>query len=243
MQENNKPVKKKRHKITKTIVLTVIICFVFAIGYVAYMQKDNINALKYATSYSEQEIESKLIENNDILNEEIRKISDIEYEELSEKDRENLKNGTLTAEDAVEIIAQKSFNKTEVNNEHNQLSEPDKAENIQLSNVEGLLAQIYVAKAEFLNSIDSLVSQVKSEWTSLDSSEKTTARKKDMISKYTSIGKNLENQCDANMETLLAQLEAELAKTGGDMSIATTIRNTYTEEKSLRKAELISKYF
>ena len=57
----------------------------------------------------------------------------------------------------------------------------------------------------------------------------------------TRFSNSLMSQCDGRVATLLGELESELRAAGGDLSIITTIKNAYENEKNLKKAYYMSK--
>ena len=52
----------------------------------------------------------------------------------------------------------------------------------------------------------------------------------------------LEGECDAQMDSLLSQINDELVRTGGDTSVVSQIKTAYQNEKSLTKSALMDKY-
>ena len=53
---------------------------------------------------------------------------------------------------------------------------------------------------------------------------------------------SLEAECDRMFTALLKDLRSALSKAGIDQALANEIRNYYASEKSLLKAQLMSKY-
>ena len=53
---------------------------------------------------------------------------------------------------------------------------------------------------------------------------------------------SLESSCDAEVNTLLDSLKAELTAIGADTSIIGTIRSAYNNEKQLKRSYYMSKY-
>ena len=57
-----------------------------------------------------------------------------------------------------------------------------------------------------------------------------------MVKRYLATGLDMEKQCDAQIEAIIIRLEAALRDSGGDLSVAQTVYDTYVNEKSLKKA-------
>ena len=64
-----------------------------------------------------------------------------------------------------------------------------------------------------------------------------------MAEKCMSMGNALEVECDAEMEALIEELRASLVASGQSTAIISEIRATYEEEKRLKKAALIDRYY
>jgi len=80
---------------------------------------------------------------------------------------------------------------------------------------------------------------VKSEYAAMPAEKKNLVGKKELVSKHMGVALGLMNQCDAKVEALIAELETELKKIGGDTSIIRTIKNAYENEKALKKAQYL----
>lgn len=104
------------------------------------------------------------------------------------------------------------------------------------SRVDEIIAQMYVLRSGYMGQLDGLVVQGWREYIRGEIS------KQGAISKYIGIGNSLEGQCDAQMESLLSELQTELVRIGGDTGLIGQIRQTYQSQKSIKKAEMIAKY-
>lgn len=104
------------------------------------------------------------------------------------------------------------------------------------SRVDEIIAQIYVLRSGYVGQLDGLVVQG---WREYKHGE---ISKQGAITKYIGIGNSLEGQCDAQLESLLGELQTELVRTGGDIGLIGQIRQTYQSQKSIKKAEMIAKY-
>ena len=102
-----------------------------------------------------------------------------------------------------------------------------------------LLARVYLLRSSFTGQIDGLVEQAKAEVIASGNKDNVFA----LASKFIGMGNSLEAQCDAQMESLLGEISAELQRTGGDTGIVGEIRSAYENEKSIKKAALLDKYY
>ncbi|MBR2500199.1 MAG: hypothetical protein IKB60_03880 [Clostridia bacterium] len=62
------------------------------------------------------------------------------------------------------------------------------------------------------------------------------------IEAYTGRAVALEQQCDAEMENIIKEIEAELKKTSSGTELISEIRALYASEKEIKKSQLLSKY-
>lgn len=102
-----------------------------------------------------------------------------------------------------------------------------------------LLARVYLLRSSFTGQIDGLVEQAKAEVIASGNKDNAFA----LASKFIGMGNSLEAQCDSQMESLLGEISAELQRTGGDKGIVGEIRSAYENEKSIKKAALLDKYY
>lgn len=106
-----------------------------------------------------------------------------------------------------------------------------------------VIAEIYLLKAEFLNSIDDLIAAGQEERLAIPKPERTLSVKLNMAAKYAGLGNALEKDCDKQMEALLSELEGLLKLAKSDTTIPAQIRAIYNEEKAIKKARLMDSYW
>ena len=215
--------------------ILVGILIVLAIGIVLLVkwQWNNILALHYATSYSQEELQQLRSENEKLVQEVYKQFPDVDLSRLPEEASELLQNGELSSETAVAILTGKI---TWEDYQDQEKPVGEQSSSASASRVDDIIARIYVLRSGYVGKLDSLVSQALEEYRS------GSVSKTDLISKYVGIGYGLEGECNTKMEALLSELSAELSKTGGDFSLVDTVRRTYQSEKSIKKAEMIAKY-
>lgn len=106
----------------------------------------------------------------------------------------------------------------------------------QSSQLQTLIAKLYVLRSTYIGKLDALVAQAKKEYYA------DKSRKSELEGKYLRLGSSMEKECDAQMETLISQIHAELIRTGGDLGLIDEIRAVYAQEKSAKKAALFAQY-
>ena len=108
--------------------------------------------------------------------------------------------------------------------------------------VDGLLAEIYLLRATYLNAIDRLLADAKAEYRALPKAERTAAARLRFADRVIADGATLEAACDEKMDAILAEMKTLLLEQGGRTEILAEIRTAYLEQKRLKKAELYNHY-
>lgn len=230
---------KKKRRLGLRITLAVLLVLVIGISGVAYWQWNTIQAVVDSQKYSSEERRIRLNEQETaLLNRISEELPEIQVKPLSEEDAKLLQDGEMTPEEAVSLITGKPVKHPEENPKANVQPQVPEAVETETSNLENLLAQIYVLKASFNGQLESMVAQAKQD--AINGKGQVT--KTNIAKKYIGRAAGLEGQCDSKMESLLSQIEAELKKTGGDTGIVNEIRAAYMAEKSAKKAELMDRY-
>ncbi|MBO5364800.1 MAG: hypothetical protein J6A56_04995 [Clostridia bacterium] len=229
---SQKPKKKKG----KMIALIVILVFAVGIGILAWVQANNLKALRLFR-YTQEERQNLLNQNEEAIHAMLETLPVEPLSPLTEEQEAMLQRGEITEEEALQMIMgnlvgkkpeTETPSKTVVKNEDNK-------------KLQELLARVYLLRSTFTGKLDGLVGEAKSEYIA----QKKATGKADKVtigSRYISKGLALESECDGQMEALLGEIEAELARSGGDTSIISQIRSVYNNEKSIKKANLLSRY-
>lgn len=239
---------KKRRKL-KIFLIVLAVILAFIAGLIIW-QWNNVNSFIYFLRYSEDDLNKMMDDNKNELNTALSSVNIVVPRELTEEEINALEEGIITEEDAVEIslgittleekIQKKDTeNTTGANTENNVSSQPASKEQ---EGASYLIAQLYVLKSSYMSKLDGLEAQAKSEYASTPAEQRTAAWKSSMMSKYAGKASALEGECDAKVESLIAQIKEELSKTGGDTSIINTIRSTYENEKQIKKAHYMNTY-
>ncbi len=225
-----KPKKKRKWP---WILLAIVLILAVAITVLVKWQWNNIMAIHYATSYSAEDLEKMREENDRLIQQLCEEISQVDLSRLPEEAQELLQSGELSEEKAVAVLTgQVSWEEAKED-----ISAPvEPTQNNQVSKVDDIIAQIYVLRSGYVGKLDGLVTQAYKEY------KKGGITKQDLINRYVSIGYGLEAECDGKMESLLSDLTNELSRTGGDLALVDSVRQTYYSEKSIKKAEMIAKY-
>lgn len=224
------------------VLLSVLIVIVILVSAVAVMQRDNISAAIKAFSYTEAEIDNMVKESKEKLESEIaRKLPNM-VSDFTAEEEAKIMSGEMTLEDAVKLkkeeleTKKKSVGVTEATASA-AVSTDEKTAEIASAKI----IEFYSLKAYYLGQLGQLEAKVIADYAALPDSKKNLVGKKEVAGKYMSVATSLLAQCDARVAALLGELENEINAVGGDLSIITTIKNAYENEKNLKKAYYMSK--
>lgn len=104
-----------------------------------------------------------------------------------------------------------------------------------------LIARAYVLREEFSLEMDRMQEEALAELVAIPLEQRTSSRVAPLVQKYLKRGMALEEECDREMDIIVSEMEQLLRKNGQDLSVVNTIKYTYANEKSLKKAWYMSK--
>ena len=99
-----------------------------------------------------------------------------------------------------------------------------------------IVAEIYVMREEYIALLDEMMARARAEYSAKPKSERTHSKLVKWASGYVSEAANLEKECDARMDAVLARVKALAEKYGEDTDIVDTLAYFYAEEKSIQKS-------
>ena len=248
---------KKRRKHTGLIVLALLLA---ALAALAYWQRNNIAALlAYTSAGSQEEIEQQMQQNQQAIDKAVEENPDIVVRDLTEEEKQALRDGTLTQEEVAERLTGGAAEETP--KEEKPAEQPPKQEETpkqetpeaeqpkqekpagqqpeeseyqkQLSAV---VAKVYVLREKFTIELDNLQAEAVAAYKALPEEEREGSKLIDFAKKYVLRAAELEKECDAEMDAIVAELDALVSANNGDYSVIDTVIETYASEKSLKKA-------
>lgn len=143
---------------------------------------------------------------------------------------ENEKKDEIDEKNEIAVIGKPS--NTEKNEKNEENIKDDRAEVI----ISKYVSRLYNLESKYIGEIENVVSLAKSDAKSKGLTKKDTSQLLAVGAKYTENINALEASCDAEVETIISNLSYELSSIGADMSIISTIRTAYSNEKSLKRA-------
>lgn len=238
-------------KVWKKILIVLLVLLAILAG-LAFWQRDNLQALRDAAQYTPEELEEKLGENQQAMQDAVDAYPDIFVRPITEEERQALLDGTLTREELLDNLLGSLGGLTEngkvpggqngTNSGSSAApSEPQKpADNAYQQELSGYVAEIYVLQAEYTGQLESMFAAAKAEYLALPEDQRTQSNKASIASKYLSMASGLEGQCDAKMDGIVSSMESLIRANNGDMSLVDTVVYTYANEKSLKKSWYMS---
>lgn len=110
------------------------------------------------------------------------------------------------------------------------------------SKVEAILARFYALRNSYTAQLEGIRSDAYAQYKALPKEERGTAAKIRLGKAAVARATALESQCDAKVNALLKELRAALKEAGMSEELVNDVRYYYASEKSLLKAQYMSKY-
>lgn len=241
-------------KTWKKVLCGLLLALALPAAALAVWQRENISALLQAQKYTQEELEEKLAENSRAIQEAVASVPEITVRELTDDERQGLRDGTLGKEEIVrqmlDVGGTGESEPPSVPDATNAPSpqEEQKAGQAQPSASEdyrqrlsALIAEVYVLREEYTISLENMESAAKSDYQAIPVEKRTKKALANLTGTYLSKGSALEKECDGKMDAIVAEMEELITENQGDMNLVDTVVYTYADEKSLKKAWYMSK--
>ena len=248
-----------------SLILAIIIILISAL---VWWQFDNIKSVYYWYKYDNQNVSEMIESKNNEVSKYIKDKSNLNVRPSTEIEQKLHQEKILSDDELVDVLTGKtdvknmfgqdinlddsknfvdetgnSITKEELEKSKQETVEDTKKQN-STQKASECVARMYVLKSNFESSLAALSEEAKADYISVPL-EQRRGRKAEVVKKIYSRAVALEKECDAQVDIVLAELEDTLKKSGEDMSIVDKIRQSYSEEKSLKKAyylNLFNKY-
>ena len=234
------------------LALFIILITLFAaVDVLVWWQWDNIAPIINGLRYSTAELEEKLAQNDQGIKDAVATIPEVVVRDITDEERQALRDGTLSPEELVQNIVAGEGEQTEpeppkapdsdTQPQPQQPQQPQRPAKTpeQLAyeqEISEIIAKVYVLREEFLGKLDALMAEALAEYRAMTPEQRSAGNLASFASSYLNKGLDMERECDARIEEIVAELETLLQENNGDLSIAQTVYDTYLEEKSLKKA-------
>lgn len=247
----------------KTILCAALVLLAVSLAGLAWWQRENLKAVKDATQHTSEELEEKLSANQRMIQETVKAAPEITVREVTEEERQALRDGAMTQEELVERLLDTAVPETPSEGEVSPASgeaalpagqqppaqepavpvaeEPPKpVKTTYQKELSALIARVYVLREEYTLALDNMYASAKAEYKALPTEKRTKTNLAKMAGGYLSKASALEKECDGKMDEIVSAMEALIKENNGDMSLVDTVVYTYANEKSLKKSWYLS---
>ena len=235
----------------KTILCTILVLLAVSLAGLFWWQRDNLKAIHAATQHTSAELEEKLEENQQMIEEAVRSASEVTVREVTEEERQALRDGSMTQEQLMERLTGSGGGEP---------SQPDAESAVPASRPESSgKTDAPVAKTDTpaagekseqsaessyqkeLSALDTMYADAKAEYLALPAEKRTTTQLAKMAKGYLSRANALEKECDGKMDEVIRAMETLIRDNNGDLTLVDTVVYTYANEKSLKKSWYMAK--
>jgi len=249
------------------ILLTVLVVLAAGVTAVGIWQKNNLEALRQFSQYTQGELETQLAENDqyvkDLLNEALNAAQQVDRDNASKPEMPPAQSGTADAP-PVQIspapsVPEPSPTVPDASAASDTASQtPSAPEPVQPtptpapdaptvpsgpsyeSQLQALVDRVYQLRQSYLQQLDALQAEAAVEYHAILDSQGGTKALMSFVSRYLSRGTSLERECDRKMDALVQELTALQKQYGQDLELVDAVKYTYAQEKSLKKAWYMS---
>lgn len=234
----------------KTILCTILVLLAVSLAGLFWWQRDNLKAIHAATQHTSAELEEKLEENQQMIQEAVKAAGEVTVGEITEEDRQAFRDGSMTQEQLVERLTnggegeprEEPASTSRPESDGTPPPEPPKpAENTYQKELSALIARVYVLREEYTLALDTMYADAKAEYLALPAEKRTKTHLLKMARGYLSRAFALEKECDGKMDEIVHAMEKLLRENDGDLGLVDTVVYTYANEKSLKKSWYMSK--
>lgn len=248
--------------------MAVLILAVIALlmGALAWRFRNEIAAFNISRQYSTQELEDQLAGNDQTIRDAVDASSDVTVRAPTDEEREALRSGSMTQEELVErltggVSAEQSTSQTPTETQPSaettkptetpapsaeatkpaETKQTTAAQTAYQQQLSALIARVYVLREEYVNALEDMETAARADYKALPESQRTGKKLASLVSGYLAEATELEKECDAKMDAVIAEMETLISANNGDMTLTDTVFNTYVNEKSLKKAWYMSR--
>ena len=204
--------KKKRRLVPFFLCLPAL----FAVAFFAWRQRNNLCAVVHFLSCSREELEHQLEQNRQVIRDAVGSDLMAVIAPITDCEQAAPENGEPAREPLPD-----------------QPGEPGKEEDAAYQQaLEDILARVYLLQEEYTAALENLQKEAAAAFRQLDAGTSKT----EFAKKYLDAAVVLEQDCDQKMDTLVAELEDLQKANKKILDLVETLKFTYANEKSLKKA-------
>jgi len=231
---------KEKMKTWKKVVLICLAVFFVACIALAIWQWNNIKAFYYfATIDSNEEIQQRITEQKIEREKIVSQYIDGTVRDFTEQEEKMITDGEMSVEEATQIIQEEFEKSAEKSSSSSKNSSSKQKKEIDKFIADNII-QLYSYKAYYLGQLGQIEKSAKKDYVALPAKDRTFVSKQAIVDKYLGTANALLIECDGKVEAIMNSIEKKLKENGMDTSIVGQIKDSYEEEKALKKAYYMS---
>lgn len=236
--------KKTKMKTWKKVVLISLgVIFVAIIALVVW-QWNNFKAFYYfATIDTKEEIVQKIDEQKKEREQIVSDYIEGTVRDFTEEEEKKISDGEMTVEEATKLITDdfKTSAREANDSGKNKTSSVSPAKKKELDDfIASNIIQLYSYKAYYLGQLGQIEKSAKADYIALPNKDRTLVSKQAIVDKYLGVANALLVECDSKVSSIMSSIEKKLKENNMDTSIVGQIKDSYEEEKALKKAYYMS---
>lgn len=194
-------------------------------------QWDNVQALRYASGASEEQIAEDMKKNQQEFAAAAAEYG-LKDVSISEEEAEALSQGIISVDEMAQQILQRTENAASSGSSGGDPSNDPE--------IQRLIASVYALRSSYTSQLNGLLASVKSEYAALAPEAQTGTARRSIVSKAISSASAMEGTCDGQVASIVSSMRSRLKELGQDDSLADRVMSAYQQEKKLRKASYMS---
>lgn len=220
------------------ILLVIILAFIIAVAGILLWQRKNIESILMGVAQNSEQIEQKRNENQETLVGDVNDYMDTPAREMTEEEIGQIERGETTAAEVYQKIFEEKNKETENTIPEQAVTNAKDKDRI----ISQYMSELYRLQNEYTAKAEATIAQGASYYESIKKHPQDAAARASTITKFTSVVRNLEKECDSEVESVIKKMRADLTAIGADTSIIESVRATYANEKQLKLSYYANKY-
>ncbi len=224
-------------KVLKTLMAIILILVIVVAGLLLWQWK-NIESILMGVSQNSEEIEQKRNENQETLVGDINDYMDNPAREMTEEELGQIERGETTVTEVYQKIFEEKISEAENIPTEQTVSDRKEKDSI----ISQYMAELYKLQNEYTARAEATIAEGAHYYESIKKHPQDATARASTITKFTSVVRNLEKECDSKVEAVIKSMTTDLTDIGADTSIVESIRATYANEKRLKLSYYSNKY-
>lgn len=220
------------------ILLVIILAFIIAVAGLLLWQWKNVESILMGVSQNSKQIEQKRNENQETLVDNVNDYMDTPAREMTDEEIGQIERGETTAAEVYQKIFEEKNKETENTIPEQAVTNAKDKDRI----ISQYMSELYRLQNEYTAKAEATIAQGASYYESIKKHPQDAAARASTITKFTSVVRNLEKECDSEVESVIKNMRADLTAIGADTSIIESVRATYANEKQLKLSYYANKY-